>query len=132
MEIPLDEIVATELTAQQVEALTEAALETFKTAEAGSPEYEQALDALYLAAQADDIVVSEELASIPLIGNAAVAIADALNLISNVGADMNPAVREDAQKATVAAVIVGQVAQVAVATTATTSTSSSTSTRRNN
>ncbi len=112
--IDLTEIVATDLTSAQAEALKEAALETFETAEQGSPEYEQALDALLVAAQADDIVLSEELAAIP----GAEAVVAVLNLLSNVGADMNPEVREEAQKATVAAVIVGQIAGAAVAAAA--------------
>lgn len=111
-------IVATDLTPAQAEEIKEAALETFLTAEQGSPEYEAALDALLVAAQADDIVVDEELASIPGIGQAAVAVAEVLNLLSNVGADISPEVRETAQEATVAAVIVGQVAQAAMAATA--------------
>lgn len=117
LSIALDEIVPTDLTAAQAEEIKEAALEIFETAEPGSAEYEQALDALMVAAQADDIVVSEELASIPGIGAAAVAVAEVLNLLSNVGADMSPEVREDAQKATVAAVIVGQIAGAAIAAT---------------
>lgn len=114
MSVELKEIVPTDLTPQQAEALKEAALETFKTAEPGSAEYEQALDALMVAAQQDDIVLSPELAAIP----GAQAIADVINLLGNVGADMNPTVREEAQKATVAAVIVGQIAGSAIAATA--------------
>ncbi len=117
LDIKLDEIVPTDLTPTQAEAIKEAALEVFETAAPGSAAYEQALDALLVAAQADDIVVDEELASIPGIGAAAVAVAEVLNLLSNVGADMNPEVREDAQKATVAAVIVGQIAGAAIAAT---------------
>jgi hypothetical protein len=118
MTVKLDEIVATDLTPAQAEALKEAALEVFDTAKPGSEAYEQALDALMVAAEQDDIVVDPALAEIPGIGQAAVALADAINFIGNVGADMNPEVRDEAQKATVAAVIVGQVAQAAVAATA--------------
>lgn len=114
MAIELEEIVPTDLSEAQVEALVEAALETFETAEPGSAEYEQALDALMVAAQADDIVLSPELAAIP----GAEELVAVLNFIGNVGADMNPAVREDAQKATVAAVIVGQIAGAAIAASA--------------
>lgn len=121
--VNFEEIVATDLTAAQAEQIKEAALETFLTAESGSPAYEAALEALFVAAQQDDIVVDEALAEIPGVGQAAVAVAAVLNLLSNVGADMNPVVREEAQKATVAAVIVGQVAQAAVAATATASVS---------
>ena len=116
--VNFEAITPTDLTPAQAEEIKQAALETFQTAEAGSPAYEAALEALYVAAQADDIVVSEELAAIPGVGAAAVAVAQVLNLLSNVGADMNPVVREQAQQATVAAVIVGQVAQAAVAATA--------------
>jgi hypothetical protein len=110
------EITPTDLTAAQAEQIKEAALETFLTAEQGSPEYNAALTALMVAAQQDDIVIDEELASIPGIGQAAVAIAQVLNLLSNVGADISPQVRETAQETTVAAVIVGQIAQAAMAT----------------
>jgi hypothetical protein len=110
------EIKATDLTSAQAEQLKEAALQTFETATQGSPEYNAALEALLVAAQQDDIVVDEALAEIPGIGAAAVAVAEVLNLLSNVGADISPEAREDAQQATVAAVIVGQVAQAAMAT----------------
>ncbi len=116
--VNFEEITPTDLTAAQAEEIKEAALETFLTAEQGSPEYEAALTALLVAAQADDIVVDEALASIPGIGQAVVAVAQVLNLLSNVGADISPEVRETAQEATVAAVIVGQVAQAAMAATA--------------
>ena len=116
--VNFEEITPTDLTPAQAEQIKEAALETFLTAEQGSPEYDAALTALLVAAQADDIVVDEELASIPGIGQAAVAVAQVLNLLSNVGADISPEVRKTAQEATVAAVIVGQVAQAAVAATA--------------
>jgi hypothetical protein len=128
MEVKLDEIIATDLSPKQAEALKEAALQTFETAVAGSPEYAQALDALLVAAKADDIVLSPELAAIP----GAAALVDAINLLSNVGADISPKVRAEAQKATVAAVIVGQIAGAAasVATSSSSSSSKSTSTRK--
>ena len=109
--IDLAEIVATDLSPQQAEALKEAALETFLTAEAGSPAYEQALDALFVAAAADDIVISAELAAIP----GAAALVDALNFMSNVGADMSPEQREEAEKTVVAAVVAGNAAISAAA-----------------
>jgi hypothetical protein len=99
--VDLEAVVATNLTEAQVEQLTEAAMETFETAEQGSPEYEQALDALFVVAQADDIVISEELAAIP----GAVALVDAINFIGNVGADMSPKVREESEKIVVTAVV---------------------------
>jgi hypothetical protein len=113
LSIELDKIVPTELTASQAEAIKEAALETFKTAEPGSAAYEQALDGLMVAAKQDDIVLPAELEAVP----GAAELVAAINFIGNVGADMNPTVRAEAQKATVAAVIVGQVAGAAVAAT---------------
>jgi hypothetical protein len=115
MQVDLEEIVPTELTEAQAEALKEAALETFETAEPGSPEYEQALDALLVAAQQDDIVVGEELAAVPVVGAAVVALVDAFNALGNAGADMSPQVREQSEKVVIAAVIVGQVAMTATA-----------------
>lgn len=122
MKVDLSEIVATDLNAEQVEALIDAALETFLTAEEGSPEYEQALDALYLAAQADDIVLDEALLAIPLLGNVAQGLTDALNFMSNVGSDMSPEKRKEAKKIVVTAIVATQVALTAsVVATATTS-----------
>lgn len=89
------------------------ALETFETAEQGSPEYEAALDLLLVAAQADDIVLNEELAAIPLIGNVAGAAVEVFNALGNAGADMSPQVREQSEKVVIAAVIVGQIALTA-------------------
>ena len=99
--VDLEAVVATNLTEAQVEQLKEAAYATFETATQGSPEYEQALEALFVAAQADDIVISEELAAIP----GAVALVDAINFIGNVGADMSPKVREESKKVVVTAVV---------------------------
>lgn len=114
MAIDLEEIVATDLTEAQAEALVEAAMETFETAEQGSPEYEQALKALMVAAQQDDIVIDPALAAIPALGAVAEGLVDALNFMSNVGADMSPQVREDSEKIVVSAVVAGQVAQMAM------------------
>jgi hypothetical protein len=113
MAVDLEEIVATDLSEAQVEALVDAALETFETAEQGSPEYEQALDALYVAAQADDIVLNEELAAIPLLGDALGGAVELFNELGNAGADMSPQVRAQSEKVVVAAVIVGQIALMA-------------------
>jgi hypothetical protein len=113
MSIDLEEIVATDLTEEQAEALIEAALETFETAEQGSPEYEQALEALFVAAQQDDIVLDESLAAIPLLGNALSGAVELVNFLGNAGADMSPQVREDSERVIVAAVIVGQIALMA-------------------
>ncbi len=111
----LENVVPTSLTEEQVAVLVSIALETFETAEQGSPEYEAALDLLLVAAQADDIVLDEELAAIPLIGNVAGAAVEVFNALGNAGADMSPKVREQSEKVVIAAVIVGQVAMTAVA-----------------
>ena len=122
MEVNLEAVDPTELTEAQAEQLKEAALETFLTAEEGSPEYEQALDALYLAAEQDDIELSPELAAIPGLAGAV----EVLNFLGNAGADMSPAVREESKKVVVTAVVaVG--AAVASATGAATSAASSAS-----
>jgi uncharacterized membrane protein YgcG len=111
MKIDLTEIVATDLSPAQAEAIKEAALQTFETAAQGSPAYEQALDALYVAAAADDIVLSPELAAIP----GAEQLVAALNFMSNVGADMSPQQRQQAEKTVVAAVVAGNAAIAAAA-----------------
>jgi hypothetical protein len=112
--IDLTAIVATDLSPAQADALVEAAMETFQTAEKGSAEYEQALDALMVAAKQDDIVVDPAIAAIPLLGNAVQGLTDALNFMSNVGADMSPQTREESGKIVVSAVVAGQVAQMAM------------------
>jgi hypothetical protein len=114
MAIDLEEIVPTDLSEAQVEALIEAALETFETAEQGSPEYEQALDALFVAAQQDDIVLDESLAAIPLLGDVLGGALETLNFLGNAGADMSPQVREQSEKTIIASVIVTQIALSAV------------------
>jgi hypothetical protein len=114
MAIDLEEIVATDLSEAQVEALIEAALETFETAEQGSPEYEQALEALFVAAQADDVVLDEALAAIPLLGDVLGGALEAFNFLGNAGADMSPQVREQSEKTIIASVIVTQIALSAV------------------
>ena len=101
LEINLEAVNPAELTETQVEQLKEAAYETFETAEEGSPEYEQALEALFVAAEANDIELSEELAAIPGL----TAAVDAINFIGNVGADMSPKVREESEKIVVTAVV---------------------------
>lgn len=94
-----------ELTAEQVTELISVANEILKNSEQGSPEYEQALEAFFVAAKADDIVVDENLAAIPLLGSTAVALANAINFMGNVGADMSPKVREESEKIVVTAVV---------------------------
>ena len=121
-----------DLTDAQVEQLVEAALVVFETAEQGSPAYEQALEALTVAAEADDPEISAELAAIPLLGDVAGAALEVFNNLGNVGADMAPAVREEAEKTVIASVIatgaaVNAVAAAATAASTTTSTGSGSS-----
>jgi hypothetical protein len=123
-----------ELSEEQVEELVAEAEAVLESAEQGSPEYQQALEALAVAAQADDPQIPSELAAIPLLGETAAAVLEAFNDLGNVGADMAPAVREDAEKTVIASVIAAGAAINAVqaaagaaasaATTASTSTSS--------
>jgi multidrug efflux pump subunit AcrA (membrane-fusion protein) len=86
------------LSTKQVEQLVAVANEVLATAEQGSPAYEKALDALFVAAQADDIQIDPALAAIPGVGQAAEAAIAAINFMGNVGADMAPATREKAKK----------------------------------
>jgi hypothetical protein len=130
MQVDLAAVDPTELTPAQAEQLVEAALVAFETATEGSAEYEQALDALALAAQQDDIVVDESIANIPGVGQAAVAIANVLNLVGNVGADISPKKRKEAQNLVVTTLVVGQIAQAAALATASSSGGSSNRTIR--
>ena len=114
MQIDLEEIIATDLTEDQAEALIEAALEVFETAEQGSEEYVQALEALFVAAQQDDIVLDEALAAIPLLGDVLGGATELVNFLGNAGADMSPQVREDSEKVVVTAVVAVQAALSAV------------------
>ena len=98
---------------EEVEQLIAVAEATLETTEPGSPEYQEALAQLMVAAEADDPEVPQELAAIPLLGDAAAAVLDAFNAIGNIGADIAPAVREEAQKVVVSSVIVGQIAATA-------------------
>lgn len=102
-ELPVDifTVDPQELSGEQVTALISVANEILNNSEQGSPEYEKALDALFVAAQADDIVLSEELAAIP----GAEALIGAINFMGNVGADMSPKVREESKKIVVTAVV---------------------------
>lgn len=101
-----------DLTAQEIVQIMSEAYETLNTSEPGSQEYEEALDAIFFVAQADDIVLDEELLAIPIVGNIAQGLTDLINFAGNVGSDISPKVRESAKKTIVAAVIVGQVAQI--------------------
>jgi hypothetical protein len=89
------------LSNEQVAELISVANEILENSEQGSPEYEEALDALFVAAQADDIVISEEIAAIP----GAAALVGAINFMGNVGSDMSPKVREESEKVVVTAVV---------------------------
>ena len=123
MEVNLAAVDPTELTEAQAEQLVEAALEVFETATEGSAEYDQALDALALAAQQDDIVLDESLAAIPGVGQAAAAVVAIFNLVGNVGADISPKKRKEAQNLVVTTLVVGQIAQAAAIASASASSS---------
>jgi len=131
MDVDLTQVDPTELSPEQADQLVAAALETFNTATEGSPAYEQALDALYLAAQQDDIVVDPSLANIPGVGQAAVAVANILNAVGNVGADISPKARKKAQTLVVTTLVVGQIAQTAALATASSGGSSNRTNRIN-
>jgi len=79
-------------------------------------QHEALMTELMHEAEADDIVVPEEIADIPFIGDTAVAVINALNFVGNVGADMTPAVRKQAKQTLVSAVIVTQIAQLSTQT----------------
>jgi hypothetical protein len=89
------------LSNEQVAELVSVANEILNNSEQGSAEYEEALEALFVAAEANDIELSEELAAIPGLS----AAVDAINFIGNVGADMSPKVREESEKIVVTAVV---------------------------
>ena len=114
MQVDFDQIVATDLSEAQVEAIIEAALEIFETAEEGSPEYEQALEALFLAAEADDIILDEALVAIPLLGDVLGGATELSNFLGNAGADMSPQTREESEKVVVTAIVAVQAALSAV------------------
>jgi hypothetical protein len=126
MDVNLEAVDPTELTEAQAEQLVEAALETFLTAEEGSEEYEQALDALYLAAEQDDIVLDESLAAIPGLAGAV----EVLNFLGNAGADMSPKVREESEKIVVTAVVAAGAAIQSAAAAASTASAPSGGSRR--
>ena len=93
------------LSDSQITELVTAAENVLANTEQGSPEYQQALEALAVAAIADDPQVSEELAAVPVVGAVATAVLESFNALGNVGADMAPAVREEAEKTVIASVI---------------------------
>jgi hypothetical protein len=89
------------LSDDEIEQLVVAAEAILATAEQGSPEYAEALEALSVAAIADDPQLPTELAGIP----GAEQVLEAFNVLGNVGADMAPAVRDEAEKTVIASVI---------------------------
>lgn len=123
VDVDLNTINPQELSNAEVALLKEDALQAFQTAVEGSPEYDLALEQLMVVAQADDIVVDEELASVPVLGAAVVGLTNALNALGNFGADMSPKVRDVAEKTLVSAVIVTQIASTAVGLTVSASSS---------
>jgi hypothetical protein len=114
MQVDLAQIDPTELSEAQAEALVAAAMETFETAEAGSEEYQQALEALFVSAQQDDIVLDESLAAIPLLGDVLGGAIELVNFLGNAGADMSPQVREQSEKVVVTAIVAVQAALSAI------------------
>ena len=112
MNVDLEQIDPDKLSEAQVEAIEEAAMAIFETAEQGSEEYSQALEALMLVAQSDDIELPSELAAIPLLGDVAGAALELFNNLGNVGSDMSPQVRETAEDIVVVSVVVAQVVGV--------------------
>ena len=99
--VDIDTVDPQELSPAEVTELISVANEILDNSEPGSPEYEQALEALFVAAEADDIQLDESLAVIPGLS----AAVDAINFIGNVGADMSPKVREESKKIVVTAVV---------------------------
>jgi hypothetical protein len=93
------------LTSTQVVELQTAAQQTLATTVEDSPAYNQALEQLYVAAQADDIVVDPAVANVPVLGATVVGITNAINALGNLGSDMSPAHRAKAKKEIVAAVV---------------------------
>lgn len=106
----LAEIAPEELTEEQAVVLLAAAELVLETAIDGSPEYEAALEALAVVAQADDIALPDALSGVP----GAAAVLDTLNALGNMGADMSPATREEAEKIIVAGVVAVNVALGAI------------------
>ena len=97
----LSEIAPEELTIEQAAVLLAAAEMVLETAQEGSAEYEAALDALAVVAQADDPELPQALADIP----GAAEVLAAFNAVGNMGADMSPATREEAEKIVVAGIV---------------------------
>jgi hypothetical protein len=123
----LTDIAPEDMSDKQIAQLVEAANAVFETSEQGSPQYEQALEALAVAAVADDPVLPAALESIP----GAAAVLETFNALGNVGADMAPAVRDEAEKTVIASVIASGAAvqaSLGAATSAATSAAATAST----
>lgn len=106
------------LTDAQVALITEVAEATLASEPQGSPAYVAALEQLLVVAEADDAQLPEELAALPLIGNAAAAVLDAFNQLGNFGADISPKVREQAKKEAIATIAVGTATTASVTASA--------------
>jgi hypothetical protein len=113
------------LSKEEVVALVSAANSVLAVADQGSPVYEQALQALAVAAVADDPQLPPALEAVP----GAAQVLATFNALGNVGADMAPQVRQAAKKTVIASVI-GVQAAVSAVGAATTVTASSTTTVR--
>ena len=87
--------------------VTEIAVAKLATSEPGSEEYESGLALLAVAAEADDPDLSEEIASLPVVGAVATQVFEAMNDLGNVGSDISPEVRERSEEVVIAGVIVG-------------------------
>jgi outer membrane biosynthesis protein TonB len=117
------------LTPAEAAILKADAIAVLDTAQPGSKEYDNALNALYAVAEADDIQVDPQVAAIPVLGTAIQGVANLINFVGNVGADISPKVRAQSKKVVVSAVVAGQIASVAAG--AAVASSGSTSTRKN-
>jgi hypothetical protein len=122
----IDSVDPQTLSKEEVVALVAAADAVLATAEQGSPVYEQALQALAVAAVADDPELPVEFAAVP----GAQEVLAAFNALGNVGADMAPKVRATAKKTVIASVIGVQAAVSAVSAATTVTSASSTTVRR--
>ena len=119
VDVPPAQIDPKTLTSAQVVELQAAAIQTLAVTPEDSPAYNQALEQLYVAAQADDIVVDPAIAGVPVLGAAVVGVTNAINAIGNLGSDMSPAHRAKAKKEIVAAVVATGAAINAVTSAAT-------------
>lgn len=101
-----------QLTSRQIDEIKASANSILSSSQPGSVEYLEAMKALMQLATADDVVISEELAQVPIVGSVAQVAVGVVNTVSNAGADLPPQVREKSEKVIVSAVIAGQLTQV--------------------